>query len=230
MLHRIPSEKSSHSGPMNHLAHFLLAEPHPLSRTGALLGDLVTGTPDSLLNSYPSPLVAAIVRHRWIDAYTHHHPSSRLILSIISPHRRRFAGPIADVLFDHLLVRTWPQFSPLPLRHFIESCYEDLRQSLPLLPIHLASDISQRITADWLSQYHSTDSLREVFTLMSHRSPRFTPLLGAEQEWQLHPQAFEKAFSLLWPDLITAIHQLGPESSAIPTHPQNHLASPEPPP
>nr|MBR9810071.1 hypothetical protein [bacterium] len=58
---------------MNFLAHFHLAQPTDGSRIGALLGDFVRGTPESLQTRFPPEVVNGIILHRAIDRFTDSH-------------------------------------------------------------------------------------------------------------------------------------------------------------
>ena len=89
---------------MNYLAHVHLAEPSAAGRFGALLGDFVKGAPDPEL---PPSVRRGILMHRRIDAHTDAHPVHRTSRRRFAGPRRRFAGIIVDVAYDHFLASAW---------------------------------------------------------------------------------------------------------------------------
>lgn len=200
---------------VNHLAHFLLAENHAASRTGNFLGDFVTGRPETLLERLPRPIVAGIVRHRAIDAFTDYHPVTARLRTAISPERRRFAGAIVDVFHDHFLTLRWPEFSDQPLDGFAEACNGALLQHFDHLPPHLANSLGERMEARWLENYGSEEGLADVFTRMAARRPGFGPMAGAMDDFVKSRDIFAEGFALFFPELLRFVRDLGPEDSHL---------------
>lgn len=197
---------------MNYLAHLLLAEDRAESRIGNLLGDFVLGRPESL--SLPAPVIHGIIRHRAIDRFTDSHPVNARLKLLVDPQRRRFAGVISDVIHDHFLIRHWPQFSPHPIREFIDLCNRELREHATLLPSELADSLEERIADDWLGRLGTDAGLDTVFRKMVARRPRSAPIRHALDDLRRHRGEFEDGFFEFFPDLQSWIRDLGPESSA----------------
>ncbi|PIE38601.1 MAG: hypothetical protein CSA54_00100, partial [Gammaproteobacteria bacterium] len=93
---------------MNFLAHTRFAFSRPALIAGQVAGDFVRG---SDLSAFSERVRQGIRLHRRLDAWTDRHP----IIGELRPHfvepRRRFAGIIIDVLFDHWLARHWDAIS-----------------------------------------------------------------------------------------------------------------------
>ena len=89
---------------MNYLAHLYLAGESDDSRLGNILGDFVKG---NAAGRYPPAILRGIMMHRKVDRFADHHPQSRSARQLISPARRRFAGVIVDICYDHFLSVHW---------------------------------------------------------------------------------------------------------------------------
>lgn len=100
---------------MNFLAHLWLADTLGARPAGALLGDQVRGRLD---RSWPANLRASIQLHRRIDAVTDRHPLVLQICSQFVQGKRRYAGILLDVLWDHSLARNWSDYSTETLTAF----------------------------------------------------------------------------------------------------------------
>ncbi|MCW1921104.1 ACP phosphodiesterase [Luteolibacter arcticus] len=198
---------------MNYLAHFLLAEDDPASRVGNLLGDFVTGRPESL--ALPLRVVQGIVRHRAIDRFADEHPVTARLKVLVPPERRRFAGVIVDLVHDHFLTRHWDECSPVPFREFIDTCNDSLSSHLAILPADLADTLEERIADDWLGHYGTDDGLDGVFHRVSHRHPRFVPIREAIKDLRRHRGEFENGFREFFPALQRWVRELGPESKVV---------------
>lgn len=201
--------------PVNYLAHFYLAEPPSESLVGNLLGDFVPGRPEALAQRLPAGIVAGILRHRAIDAFTDSHPVTAALRNAIPPPRRRFAGAIVDVIYDHFLTRHWAEFSNKPFDAFIDRCNAALLEQRRWLPAELSEGLEERIAAGWLSQYGSEAGLRGVFRRMSRRRPAFAPLAGATDDLRANRTEFEDGFRRFFPDLIAHVAALGPEKPLL---------------
>ncbi|MFD2980371.1 ACP phosphodiesterase, partial [Klebsiella pneumoniae] len=85
-----------------------LGGPAPQQLLGSLYGDFVKG---SLEGRFAPALEAAIRLHRQIDSYTDRHPVVLAALARFPRERRRFAGIVLDVFFDHCLARHWGNYA-----------------------------------------------------------------------------------------------------------------------
>ena len=196
---------------LNYLAHLLLAEATPASRVGNLLGDFATGWPESLRERFPAAVVAGIVRHRAIDGYTDSHPVMARLRECVAPPRRRFAGVIVDLIYDHFLTRYWADYSPQPLAEFVRDCNQALRENRAILPPELGETLEERIADRWLEHYGTDAGLADVFRRVALRRASFAPVREAIGDLQGHRAEFEAGFREFFPELQAWVKACGPE-------------------
>lgn len=200
---------------LNYLSHLFLAENNAGSRVGSLLGDFVTGRPESLHGRFPEAVLHGIVRHRAIDRFTDSHRVTARLRSAVAPARRRFAGVISDIVHDHFLTRRWAEFSPLPFRTFIDQCNGALREHHGILPPELGGTLEARIEDDWLGHYGTDEGLDGVFHRVALRHHGFSPIRDAVQDLKENRAVFEAAFDEFFPDLVAWVGKLGPEADTL---------------
>ncbi|MEH6628063.1 MAG: ACP phosphodiesterase [Motiliproteus sp.] len=191
--------------PLNYLAHLLFAENTPESRVGNLMGDFHRGP---LNKDWPIALRQGVWLHRKIDAFTDQHDDFICSKGRIGPFRRRLAGIILDVSYDHFLSRHWQQFSPIPRQAFILQLYRDLSCYQGYCPDKMARVIALMVEQDWLSVYHTTAGVGLVLDRMSHRFRRPTNLHGAGIELENNYALLEQDFLSFFPQLIYKVEQL----------------------
>ncbi|MBI3652999.1 MAG: DUF479 domain-containing protein [Acidobacteria bacterium] len=195
---------------MNYLAHLYLAEDSPHSVIGNLLGDFVKG---SISDSYPSEIRQGIELHRKVDRFTDAHVVVRSSLKLISPARRRFAGVIVDMFYDHLLAKNWESYSTTPLRLFSQKVYGVLTEHHNLLPQRLQQMLPYIIKEDWLTSYREINTIDQALNRISNRlAKRFqreNALLNAAKELEANYQQLESHFHSFFPDLIDYVKRQG---------------------
>ncbi|WPO99141.1 ACP phosphodiesterase [Pseudomonas sp. HR96] len=182
---------------MNYLAHLHLGGPSPQQMLGSLYGDFVKGR---LEDRFPPPLEAAIRLHRRIDAYTDSHPLVLAALQLFSPERRRYAGIIVDVFFDHVLARHWREYHPQPLDHFTRQVYQVLRDEAEL-PGRLAMVAPHMIGEDWLGSYRDFRVIEQVLNGIARRLSRPEGLHGAYAEVRALYEPLSEAFRGFYPQV-----------------------------
>jgi len=185
---------------LNFLAHLLLAGPDDASRIGNLLGDFARGTPESLVPRYPPEVVAGIVMHRKLDRFTDDHPAFHEARGLLASGRRRFAGIIVDVIFDHFLSIRWGEFSDLPLNQFVSDIYASFDRHPTWLGDELPSLLPRIKEDNWLLRYGSIAGIELTFQLLSRRSPRLGPIAGAGEDFNNSYRSFDLAFQQFFPD------------------------------
>jgi acyl carrier protein phosphodiesterase len=184
---------------MNYLAHLYLAEDSTESLLGSIMGDFVKG---SIGDRYPLKIKRGIELHRKIDTYTDSHPMTRASRNLYSPARRRFAGIIVDLCYDHLLYRHWSEFSDLALDQFICRIYDIFMTHRTALPARLAAMVPVMIREDWLGSYQDLIGVEKALSRLSQRVTNGDRLLGATEEIKLQYRSLEANFLIFFPDLI----------------------------
>lgn len=189
---------------MNHLAHLVLADPEPASIIGNLAGDFVKGPIDL---SWPAALREGVQLHRRIDSYTDAHAELREVKNLFSRARRRFAGVILDVAFDHFLSCHWQRYVRPERREFIDSVYAVLTDQHHNLPADLRRVAPIMIRRDWLARCESLQGTGQVLDRIATRSHRTGPLRGSIEEVQAHYPALEASFLSYFPQALQFAEQ-----------------------
>ena len=183
---------------MNYLAHLYLAEGSSELRVGSILGDFVKGT---IGVKYPQEVKIGIELHRRIDSYTDSHDTTLASRNLFSPTRRRYAGIIVDLCYDHFLCRHWQKFADVELSDFISRVYDILRDHQALFPARLQAIVPVMIREDWLGSYRDLRGVEQALSRLSKRITRGDRLLGAIEEIKHHYLKLEANFLLFFPDL-----------------------------
>jgi acyl carrier protein phosphodiesterase len=182
---------------MNYLAHLHLGGQRPGQLLGSLYGDFVKGR---LQGQFEPEVEAAIQLHRSIDVYTDHHPLVDVSLSRFSVTRRRYAGIVLDVFFDHCLARDWSLYADRPLTQFTSNVYRVLSAESQL-PERLAKIAPHMMAHDWLGSYREFEVLEQVLRGISRRLTRPEELAGAMQELRVLYEPLSEDFRLFYPQL-----------------------------
>ena len=184
---------------MNYLAHFHLATQAGSSLTGNYLGDAVKG---SVLDAWPLAIAEGIRLHRQVDAFTDHHPEVLRTLALFAPPRRRFAGIILDMAFDHFLACHWSSFHAEPLPVFTRQVYQALSLDAPLMPEVALKRFERMREHDLLLSYRRIEVIDRALDSIAARLSRRTALYGAVEEIERHHAALEAAFLCFYPQLL----------------------------
>jgi acyl carrier protein phosphodiesterase len=184
---------------MNYLAHLYLAADTPESLLGNLLGDFRKGLD---LEALPSAIVDGIQQHQRVDIFTDTHPIVRQAKRLVHPDRRRFAGILLDVFYDHYLSVHWSQYSQVPLRAFIDRFYTVLVERQDTLPEYLGRAVPSIIEQDWLGCYGTTDGIALTLLRMSNRMRRKNPIADGIHDLIENYDAFDRSFLVFFPALM----------------------------
>lgn len=184
---------------MNYLAHLHLGGPQPAALLGSLYGDFVKG----LLQGYWSAEIEAAIRlHRRIDAFTDAHPLVRRAKERFPQARRRYAGILLDVFFDHCLARHWADYAQEPLPVFAARVYATLASEAQL-PDRLALIAPRMAEQDWLGSYRDFAVLERVVASLQRRLVRPDALAGALAELERLYEPLTLDFLEFYPCLQT---------------------------
>ncbi|WP_373535882.1 ACP phosphodiesterase [Microcoleus sp.] len=185
---------------MNYLAHLFLSDGTPASLIGNLLGDFVKG---SAVNLYSEEIRNGIDLHRKVDIYTDSHAVVRSSTSLVCAQRRRFAGVLVDVFYDHFLAKNWLEYSKVPLRDFSRNAYKVLQENVDILPESLQRVMPQIIAGDWLGSYQEIDGIDNALKRISARINWTNNLADGIEDLTVNYQQLESDFRAFFPDLIS---------------------------
>lgn len=189
---------------MNFLAHALLSHATPQLLTGGMLGDFVKG---AVQDQYAPEVRAGILLHRAIDRYTDAHALVHASRARISPARRRFAGVLVDVFYDHFLAGHWSCYSEQPLEEFTRQVYATLLPQAAGFPERLQRILPRMAADDWLASYAEIESVDAALHGIARRFARFTrfaraPVLAdGVQELLRNYAELEQDFLAFFPEL-----------------------------
>lgn len=183
---------------MNYLAHLYLAEDNDAALVGNLLGDFVKGR---LAPQLDSRIYQGIKLHRAVDCFTDAHPIHRRSRQRMSARRRRYAGIIVDMAYDHFLARHWSQFRNDPLEAFAKRVYAALYRYYAELTPRLRQILPRMAREDWLTAYRDLDNIGLALDRLSLRLSHPSPLPGVVDEIRGAYRELEADFMQLLPEL-----------------------------
>lgn len=186
---------------MNYLAHVLLSHDTPAAITGAMLGDFVKGRAPL---DWSEEVRAAIVLHRAIDRYTDRHAVVVASRRLVSPARRRFAGVLVDIFFDHFLARHWRRYHSRPLPEFTQEVYAVLLPQRARFPERLQRILPSMAQQDWLASYADISAVDAALNGIACRfryPERAQVLATAVDELDGNYGRFERYFLQFFPGL-----------------------------
>ena len=183
---------------MNYLAHLYLAEQSSEGLLGSLLGDFVKGRLD---DRYPQTVRRGIALHRAIDSFTDAHPLHLASRNRIGSERRRYAGIIIDVCYDHFLCRHWAEYSSESLDCFAARVYGILHEHRDELPDRLRAIVPHMIADDWLGSYAVLENVGRALDGIARRITRSNSLAGAVIEIEANYAALNDDFQRFFPQL-----------------------------
>ncbi|WP_093412852.1 MULTISPECIES: ACP phosphodiesterase [unclassified Pseudomonas] len=187
---------------MNYLAHLHLGGQRPGQLLGSLYGDFVKGR---LQGQFNPEIERAIALHRHIDVFTDRHVLVDAALSRFTLTRRRYAGIVLDVFFDHCLARDWTLYADSPLDQFTSGVYRVLSAE-PQLPERLARIAPYMAADDWLGSYRDFAVLDQVLRGISRRLSRPEELALAMQELERLYESLSEDFRGFYPQLQAFSH------------------------
>jgi acyl carrier protein phosphodiesterase len=172
---------------MNFLAHALLAGDDPALVVGGVVGDWIKGP---LPGRLPPDLARGVALHRAIDSHAETHPAFRRSRARVSPARRRYAGVLVDIFYDHLLARDWAALHHQPFADYRHAVYGAVAARVADLPEHSHYALRLMAGEDWFHGYARIDGIADVLARMSRRARRPNPLAGGEGEFVSDPDGF----------------------------------------
>ncbi|SHJ79494.1 Acyl carrier protein phosphodiesterase [Rubritalea squalenifaciens DSM 18772] len=198
---------------MNFLAHLALAAPTDASRIGNLLGDFAKGTLEALAETYPPEVINGIITHRAIDRFTDEHPTFSEAKILLAPKRRRYAGIIIDIAYDHFLAQHWDSYHEGSLDDFAQECYAALERHPDWQAGRLKHALPYMKKENWLVGYKALSGIERTFKRVSTRGKYTAPIYHAMDDLKTNYHSLEALFHRFYPEL----------QSYTRSHPNNQL-------
>ncbi|MCB1756789.1 MAG: DUF479 domain-containing protein [Gammaproteobacteria bacterium] len=197
---------------MNLLAHAYLGFDDPELIAGQIAGDFVKGRD---LSAYPGAIGHGIRMHRQLDAWTDRQPAFRRSCGRISVRRRRVAGILVDLLYDHSLARSWSDYSRHELDHYAGHVYRSLAQHGVSLPDEMAAFIRRSPRIGLLEGYREQAGLERAILHIAGRFSKPDIFDGAiEEVMRIVPQ-IDEDFAEFFPTAIKQALKLAPNSHKL---------------
>lgn len=183
---------------MNYLAHLQLSPRDTHSLVGNLMGDFrkYIDTQD-----LPVKIRQGINNHCRVDKFTDNHDVVNNLRDIFSNRRRRYAGIIIDVTFDHFLSRYWYMFNSEQRTDFIRFAYGCLDGCTEIMPARMSHVVRYMIKEDWLGSYSEMAGIEQTLNRMSRRIRFENNLHGAAVEVRKYYKCLERGFLEFYPQL-----------------------------
>lgn len=183
---------------MNFLAHAVLAGPAPDDRCGGVAGDFVKGL---LPGELPAGLAAGVMLHRRIDSFAETHPAFRASRARVSGARRRLAGIMVDLFYDHFLAVHWARFGSGSLEQYVAALYTELDDAAAVLPAGFREILPRMREHNWLLSYRSSAAVADALDRMArYRLRHPNNLTGAGSELLADYAGYEADFLAFFPD------------------------------
>ncbi len=153
---------------MNYLAHLFLSSGSPNEMIGNFIGDYVKGK--MFYQKLPYQVSVGVFLHRAIDEYTDNHTLHKETRIALQPLYGKFAGVIADMLFDHYLAKNFENYTSESLARFEKECYRILFAHFDVLPARVQGFLPKMRKASRLQSYAHIEGLFESLDIMSNYS------------------------------------------------------------
>ena len=196
---------------MNFLAHLALAGPSDASLLGNIMADFAKGTREHLFDEFPKEVVEGMLMHRSIDKFTDAHPIFKEASALMETKRRRFAGIVIDIFFDHYLSIHWSKFYSTDLEEFIEQSYQTLAKQSQVHSELFALVLPHMRRENWLGCYGTKDGIKLTLNRVSQRSKYTAIIADCYQDFEDNYSEFEAIFLRIYPDLIEYAKGLAPK-------------------
>jgi acyl carrier protein phosphodiesterase len=184
---------------MNYLAHLYLADTSDEFLIGSFLGAFVKG---SIGDRYSQGISTGIKFHRKVDIYADTHEKSVASRNLFSREKRRFAGIILDICYDHFLSKHWSEYSDTDLPEFIDHVYDLLQKYQDIFPQRLKSVLPLLINQNWLGTYLTLKGVEITLNRIAKRISRKNSLEGSVSEIRSNYADLETNFLAFFPDLV----------------------------
>ena len=120
----------------------------------------------------------------------------------MSTERRRYAGIMVDMFYDHFLARHWQDFHDEPLAEFTGRVYRVLERYHTILPERLQRVAPMMMQWDWLGSYADIGSIYTALNRMGQRLKRENRLMNSADELVGNYAQLEADFRAFLPEVL----------------------------
>ena len=169
------------------------------------MGDFLRGVK---VKSLPAAIALGVHNHLAVDRFTDSHPGLRQLKTNFSSERRRFAGIILDVVFDHFLIKHWRDHTREDLAAFTAYCYQSLDQLRQVMPTVMRQRVGWMIQYDLLNSYTELQGVANALNGISRRMRFDNCLAGAVEEIKAHYPVLEENFHTFFAELCAHVRDI----------------------
>ncbi|HBR99313.1 MAG TPA: ACP phosphodiesterase [Gammaproteobacteria bacterium] len=197
---------------MNYLAHAFLGFDDAEWVAGQLAGDFVKGRN---LSAYPHAIRQGIRMHRQLDAWADSHPIFRRSCQRLSPERRRVAGILVDLAYDHCLACQWSHYCHTDLLGYADFVYQTLAMHAPNLPPTMQTFIQRSAEIRLLERYQHPSALARAIDVIDARMSKRGLFAGALDDVMQNLPALSHDFAEFFPHAIRHMAGLAPQPGSV---------------
>ncbi len=183
---------------MNYLAHLYLSGDNEHLMLGNFIADHIKG---NKISRFSIDVKKGIELHRKIDFYTDHNPHFMQTRERLHTNYHKYAGVIADILYDHFLASNWKSYSSQNLSDYVSYSYGILMRNYSILPSTTKKLLPFFIMQNWLVNYKSFDGLQRVFELMARRAKFKSNMKNVVDEFKVDYELYKEEFLLFFPEM-----------------------------
>lgn len=193
---------------MNYLAHLFLADNNAHSLLGNLMGDFVKG---NVKGKYPSTISNGILMHREVDKFTDSHSVVELSKKRVNTERRRYAGILVDVFYDHFLAINWHQYSKISLDEQIDEWMCTIGESeFDLIPERMLVVLDKIKNQRLLQSYQTENGIALILERISGRIRFQNDLADGIQDFKSCYEQLNDDFNVFFPELLEHVKTFNP--------------------
>lgn len=189
---------------MNYLAHLFLSGDNEHLMIGNFIADHIKG---NKISKYSLEIKKGIELHRSIDYYTDHHPEFIKTRERLHTSQHKYAGVVADMLYDHFLAVHWRKYSNIDLTNYVSFCYGVLLRNYTLLPSRSKRILPFLMMQNWLVNYKTFEGLNRSFEMMSRRVKYTSNIQNAIVDLKKDYAEYNREFLDFFPDMLNFVEE-----------------------
>ncbi|MEJ2500783.1 MAG: acyl carrier protein phosphodiesterase, partial [Campylobacterales bacterium] len=114
------------------------------------------------------PFEAGLAMHGRIDAFTDAHPHVAKSKARLQG-KKYLKGVVVDLVYDHLLVKHWPEYSRVGIDDFLQIFYQEANDAVRDYPDEAQDFVRRVIDNDILNSYGTLEGLETAFLRIDRR-------------------------------------------------------------